>query len=93
MNTITVTKLYDLLTVKAGKDAAENLNSYIDKKIKNEFDDFLKILATRENLANLKGGLKNKIASSKTEISKWMFIFWVGQIAVTFGFILLFMNK
>lgn len=93
MNTITVTKSYDLLTVKAGKDAAENLTYFIDKKIKNEFDDFLKILATREDLANLKGGLKNEIASSKTEISKWMFIFWVGQIAVTFGFILLFINK
>ena len=93
MNTITVTRLYDLLTVKSGKDAAENLTSYIDKKIKNEFDDFLKILAITEDLANLKGGLTNEIASSKTEISKWMFIFWVGQIAVTFGFILLFMNK
>ena len=47
MNTITVTRLYDLLTVKAGKDAAENLTSYIEEKIKNEFDDTLKILAIR----------------------------------------------
>ena len=93
MITITITRLHDLLTVKAGEDAAENLTSYIEEKIKNEFDDTLKILATRKDLANLKGGLTKEIASSKTEISKWMFIFLVGQIAVTFGFILLFMNK
>lgn len=36
MSTISITKLYDLLTVKVGKETAENLTSYIEEKIKAE---------------------------------------------------------
>jgi len=54
----------------------------LKKKIKDQFADSSKMLATKEDLAN-----------TKAEIIKWMFIFWVGQIAVTFGFILLFLKK
>jgi ribosomal protein S17E len=88
-----MTKLYDLLSTKVGKETTENLTSYIEDKIKDDFQDNLKILATREDLANLKGELKTDIASSKTEVIKWMFIFWIGQLAATFGFILLFLKK
>lgn len=89
MSTITVTRLYDLLTEKVGKDAAENLTSYIEEKIKNEFDNKSEILATKGDVAKL----DVKITETKAELIKWMFIFWIGQIAVTFGFILLFMKK
>lgn len=34
------------------------------------------ILATKEDLANV-----------KSEIIKWMFIFWIGQIAVTLALV------
>jgi hypothetical protein len=76
------TKLYDLLTIKVGKEIAENLTSFIEEKIKNEMMDKTNILATKESLAE-----------NKAEIIKWMFIFWVGQVAVTFGFILVFLKK
>lgn len=72
--TITTTRLYDLLSTKVGKDTAETLTTYIEEKIKEEFIDNSKILATKEDVAN-----------TKTEIIKWMFIFWIGQVAVTFG--------
>ncbi len=29
----------------------------------------------------------------EADIFKWMVIFWIGQIAATFGFILLFLKK
>ena len=80
--TISITRLYDLLSVKVGKETAETLTTYIEEKIKDQFADNSKMLATKEDLAN-----------TKAEIIKWMFIFWVGQIAVTFGFILLFLKK
>lgn len=82
MSTISITKLYDFLTLKVGKETAENLTSYIEEKIKDEVDNKSQILATKEALAE-----------TKSEIIKWMFIFWIGQIAVTFGFILLFIKK
>ena len=93
MSTISITKLYDLLTVKVGKETAENLTSYIEDKIKNEVQNNINVLATREDLATLKGELKSDIASSKAETIKWMFIFWIGQVVATFGFILLFLKK
>ena len=80
--TISITRLYDLLSVKVGKETAETLTTYIEEKIKDQFADNSKILSTKEDLAN-----------TKAEIIKWMFIFWVGQVAVTFGFILLFLKK
>ncbi|HSV09307.1 MAG TPA: hypothetical protein VLI68_00965 [Hanamia sp.] len=80
--TISITRLYDLLSIKVGKDTAETLTTYIEEKIKEEFIDNSKILATKEDVDN-----------NKAEIIKWMFIFWVGQVAVTFGFILLFLKK
>ena len=80
MSTISITKLYDLLTVKVGKETAENLTSYIEDKIKNEVQNNINVLATREDLATLKGELKSDIASSKAETIKWMFIFWTSTI-------------
>ena len=82
MNCIPIKKLYSLLSDKVGKDAAENLTSYIDEKIKNEMNDKSLVLATKTDLANV-----------KAETIKWMFIFWMGQVVATFGFILLFLKK
>jgi hypothetical protein len=42
----------------------------------------VQILATKEDVAN-----------AKTETIKWMFVFWIGQVLATFGFILLFLKK
>lgn len=36
---------------------------------------------------------KEDLASTKADIIKWMFIFWIGQIVATFGFILLYLKK
>ncbi|MGB4774621.1 MAG: hypothetical protein WBP45_05585 [Daejeonella sp.] len=100
MSTISLTKLYDLLSEKVGKESAESLTVYIESKIKAEVQGNSKLLATKEDIANLKIELKEDIANVRTELAnvkaeliKWMFIFWIGQIAVTFGFILLFLNK
>jgi hypothetical protein len=86
MPTITITKLYELVSVKLGKETAENLTTFIEEKIKNEVDTKASILATKEDLAR-------EVGNCKAEVIKWMFIFWVGQLIATFGFILLFLNK
>jgi len=36
--------------------------------------------------------IKVDISNAKTEIIKWMFIFWIGQIAVLFGIIAVFLR-
>lgn len=39
-------------------------------------------LATKEDLAN-----------TKTDIIKWMFVFWVAQLGAMFGFLYYFLDK
>ena len=62
--------------------------------------DSSKLLASKQDLNALKEALKEDIvdlrvnlAATKADLIKWMFVFWIGQVAVTFGFILLFLNK
>jgi hypothetical protein len=38
-------------------------------------------------------GVENKISETKSEVIKWMFVFWASQIAATFGFIMLFVKR
>ena len=89
MPTITITRLYDLISIKLGKETAENLTTFIEEKISSEVETKATILATKEDL----GSTNTKIETSRADVIKWMFIFWVGQLVAMFGFILLFLNK
>jgi hypothetical protein len=66
---------------------------FFTKEKSTEVDTKTSILATKEDLAREIGGTKAEIASTKAELIKWMFIFWVGQLVAMFGFILLFLKK
>lgn len=86
MPTITITRLYDLISIKLGKETAENLTTFIEEKILCEVDTKTSILATKEDLARESGNIR-------ADMIKWMFVFWVGQALTTFGLILLFLKK
>ncbi len=86
-------QLFKILKERLGEKEAESLVSFVDAKLKENNDANLKILATREDLKEEIGATKVLIANTKAELIKWMFIFWVGQVAVTFGFILLFLKR
>jgi hypothetical protein len=111
---LSITRLYDLLAAKLGKETAENLAIFIEEKITKELENKSQILATKGDLASLKEGfanlkedfallkgdfatlkgeLKSEMAANKAETIKWMFLFWIGQVVATFGFILLFLKK
>ena len=88
MPTITITRLYDLISVKLGKETAENLTTFIEEKIKGEVDTKTSILATKEDLART----DTKIETSRADVIKWMFIFWIAQLITMFGLLLLFLK-
>jgi hypothetical protein len=52
-----------------------------------------KIGSVRAELLEKIDSVRVEMASTKAEIIKWMFIFWIGPVAATFGFILLFLKK
>jgi cytochrome c biogenesis factor len=86
-------QLFQILKQKLGEKEAEALVSFVDSRIREGNEASTRTLSTKEDMAHLRTELKTEIASTKAEIIKWMFIFWIGQIVVTFGFILLFLNK
>jgi hypothetical protein len=91
------------------------MTSFIDHKIKEDMADNLRILATKQDLAEglaavrgelaeglaavrgeigaVKGSLIAKIAETKSEMIKWMFIFWASQLTITLGFIHFFLKR
>jgi uncharacterized coiled-coil DUF342 family protein len=114
-------KLYNLLTLKVGRETAEHLTTYLEDTVSLEFEKRSGTLATKDDLLltkealtkemsglhNEMSGLHNemsgihkeisrldiKISENKSELIKWMFTFWIAQVAATFGLILLFLKK
>lgn len=82
MNVISLTKLYELLSEKLDKETAENLINFIEYKINHELESKTTGFATKEELAKL-----------ESRLIKWVFIFWISQIATIFGLILLYIKK
>ena len=68
-----------------GKETAKNLTNYIENKVREEMEQATKILATKDQVADV----KTSIAEVKADIIKWMFLFWIGQIVATIAIILL----
>ena len=64
------------MKTKLGEKEAEQLVLFIETRVEDKFDAKRDSLSTKEDLAN-----------TKAEITKWMFLFWVGQIGVTLGII------
>jgi hypothetical protein len=71
MSAISSIEMYTILKGKLGENEAKALTEYIESKVDKTFDKEKSILATKVDLAE-----------TKSEIIKWMFIFWIGQIAV-----------
>ena len=47
----------------------------------------------KSDVHSVKLELEVKIADSKAEMIKWMFIFWIGQVAVTVGFLVVYLKR
>jgi hypothetical protein len=99
MITATEIQLFQILRQKLGEAEAEALVTFVDAKLKESNDQNLKVLATKEDIANLRtelkeniGNVRTEIATSKAEVIKWMFIFWVGSIAVISGIMFTMLN-
>ncbi|MDE0471842.1 MAG: hypothetical protein OXH57_07860 [Ekhidna sp.] len=74
----------------------------VDQKITEQVDDeFMKrkdVFLTKddkveliEKIENQRTGLTGKIERTRADLIKWMFIFWIGQLAALFGLFKLFL--
>ena len=93
-------QLFQMLKAKIGEPEAEALVEFVDTKVKESVrdanDQNLKILATKENvtnlrselkqdIANLRTELKTDIANSKTDMIKCIVGLWIVQMAAIIG--------
>ena len=100
-------ELYEILKTKLGEKEAKTLVEYIEAKVGKELEEKKDILATKEDINALRAetkedinGLKIEIEKVRTEmektradIIKWMFLFWIGQVASLFAILQIFFRK
>jgi uncharacterized Rmd1/YagE family protein len=82
MSTSATIRLYDLLRVKLGENEARSFVRHFEESIEEKFEEKKDVLATKLDVAELRSELVEKIAESRAEMIKWMFIFWIGGIGV-----------
>ena len=62
---------------------------YINNRTERSVEATIKTLATKDDIANV----RKEISEAKADTIKWMFIFWIGQIATILGVIFVFFKK
>ena len=91
---VSTLKIYEILEQANIEDKqARAITMAIESALESNNVEQAKILATKEDISKLREELKEdisklreelkvSIAESKAEMVRWMFIFWLGQIAV-----------
>jgi hypothetical protein len=87
--TVSAIDLYNILRLKIGENEAKALVEYVELKIDDKFEDNMDQLATKRDLQEVKTELEIKIEKVRSDLIKWMFIFWIGQVGVTVALITL----
>jgi hypothetical protein len=78
-------RAYEVFKLKFGEKEAETVMEFIEARTEKKFTEKKDLLATKEDIAQL----RIEIEEQKSDIIKWMFLFWIGQIAATIGIILI----
>jgi len=84
MSTLEI-KVYEIFKSKFSEQEATTVIEYFEAKTEQKFSDKKDIFLTKQD----KIDLIEKIETSKTDIVKWMFAFWVGTIGIAIMFYLL----
>jgi hypothetical protein len=61
--------------------------------VEKKFIEKKDLFVTKEDLANAKAELEIKMEKIRSDIIKWMFIFWAGQIGALIAILQIFFGK
>ncbi len=77
---------------QAQEEQKRDIVEFVEEKFERRLSEEISGLEVRlsEKIDKGDSSLAIKIAESKSEIIKWMFIFWVGQVAVILGILFAF---
>ncbi len=68
------------LKAKLGEKEAQVVVEGIKNSVKEEFESSKEVLATKQDLANIRVELMEKMSRDKNDILKWLFGFWVSLV-------------
>lgn len=85
-------RLYALIRSKSDEATAKEAVTILEEVVKEKVITETQQLATKSDLFNGLTEVRKEIADFKTDIIKWMFIFWVGQVGVLSAIIFAFMK-
>ena len=93
MPVLTVEKpLRDSLKDDAAVDALVRLINQAQSEQKRDIVEFVEEKFERRLSAEI-SRLEVKTSADKAELIKWMFLFWIGQVAVILGILFVFFKK
>ena len=69
-------KVYEIFKARQSEPEAAAVFEYIDEKTEKKYEEKKDILATKEDLTNLRVEMRE----IKADMINWMFIFWIGQL-------------
>ncbi len=78
-------QLFNLLKGKIGEKEAEALVEFVKTSSSEDIKQSIQNLATREFVKDEINQVRLELKEFKSEIIKWMFVFWVGSILTTLG--------
>lgn len=78
---ITLTKLYEILAQRIGKNEAECLTQYVEVKIKDEVLNKVEILATRDDIH----GLRDEMKDNTISMQRWMLGTFITLVIMILG--------
>ena len=92
MSTVKILSILEAASIEPPK--ARAIAESLEVAFREQEDDLTKRLMTNEDgakiraeiktsIADLRAELRTEMANFKAEIIKWMFLFWIGQMAAT----------
>ena len=79
--TVTTIDLYNILRSKIGESEAKSLIEFVEQKVNQTLEENKDRIATKEDIHLL----ELKIEKVRSDMIKWMFIFWAGQTGLLIG--------
>jgi len=92
-------EVYEILKNRFSDKEAAKVIEYFELKAEEKNGQKKDVFMTKNDKVELitrivsdKEELITRIESSKSDMIKWMFIFWIGQLAATAGIVFAFLN-
>ncbi len=81
-------EVYEILKNKFSDKEAAKVIEYFEMKAEQKITEKKDIFMTKDD----KVELVTRIETAKSDTIKWMFIFWIGQLAATAGIVIALLN-